>query len=305
MGRGSYTAADWASLRSTKKFYAVQEATDIFKKDCALSQYDSRYVSLRESRDPEPGISSTPIIIGFDVTASMGYLAKTLATETLNEVINTILREGIVSAPQILMSAIGDVKSDKTPLQVTQFESDIRIIKELMDLHLEGGGGGNDGESYNLLWYFAARHTAADCFSLRKKKGFLFTIGDDNCHSDLNVVEIGRAFNDVVPYSLSNSELLSMAEQYYNVFHIHIANGTPENKQVFNKWRQSFPTHSTEISIKDLRYLSELITSIMAVKQGKDVNSVLRSIDPQAAVAITRSLGFVINDNRSGGTLLF
>ena len=305
MGRGSYTAADWASLRSSKRLDDVKDASEIFKNNCALTKYDSRNVSIRESRDPEQDSHATPVIIGFDVTASMGYLAKQLAKQTINEVVNAIYNGGILSSPQIMLAAIGDIKSDKTPLQVTQFESDIRIIKQLMELHLEGGGGGNDGESYNLLWYFAANHTVSDCFEKRKKNGYLITIGDDNCHPDLNVVEIGRAFNDQVPYTLSNAELMDMAEKNYNVFHIHLSNGSEQSKRVFRNWRTAFPAHSTELDVNKLIYLSELITSIIAVSSGKDVNSVLKSIDPNAAVAISRSVGFIINDNRSGGSIVF
>ncbi|SCW28567.1 hypothetical protein SAMN02910456_00350 [Ruminococcaceae bacterium YRB3002] len=305
MGRGSYTAADWASLRSSKRLDRVSDAGQIFTGKCAQSQYDSRNVRMRESRDPMPGMSSTPIIIGFDVTSSMGYLAKTLATRTMNEVITTLLEGAYMSDPQILLAAVGDVKCDETPLQVTQFESDIRIIKELMDLHLEGGGGGNGGESYNLVWYFAAKHTSTDCYEKRRRKGFIFTIGDDNCHPDLSVVEVGQAFKDRVPYTLSNLELMIMAQKYYNVYHINIANGTPENKKVFRNWRESFPTHSTEININDIGYLSELITSIIAVANGVDVNTALKSISPDAALAITRSIGFIINNNNPGGVLVF
>ncbi|MBP5260779.1 MAG: hypothetical protein J6Z43_01480 [Clostridiales bacterium] len=305
MGRGSYTAADWAALRSSKRFDRVTDAGEIFTNKCALTQYDSRNVALRESRDPSFDKHSTPVIIGFDVTASMGYLAKTLATETLNEVVNECYGGFHLSCPQVMLAAIGDVKSDKTPLQVTQFEADIRIIKQLMELHLEGGGGGNDGESYNLLWYFAAKHTVTDCYEKRGKKGFLFTIGDDRCHPDLNVIEIGTAFNDQVPYSLSNTELMMMAEKYYHVFHINIANGTPENKKTFRSWRESFPTHSTEINIKDLRFLSELIKGIVSITNGMDVNEFMKSIDLAAAAALSRSLGFIINDNRSGGSIVF
>ena len=82
----------------------------------------------------------------------------------------SLRRGNAVTDPQFLCAAIGDSKSDKTPLQVTQFESDIRIIRQLTDLYLEGGGGGNYGESYHLLWYFAAYRTAADCFEKRGKK---------------------------------------------------------------------------------------------------------------------------------------
>jgi hypothetical protein len=68
---------------------------------------------------------------------------------------------------------------DRAPLQATQFEADIRIARQLEKLWLEKGGGGNACESYTLPWYFAALHTATDCFEKRGKKGYLFTVGDE------------------------------------------------------------------------------------------------------------------------------
>lgn len=304
MGRGSYTAGDWASLRSSRKLNASSTVESIFRNNCALSAYDSRNVRMREARDSEEHTDSTPVIIGFDVTASMGYLAKTLATETINYAITQIANSSL-SNPQFLIAAIGDVKCDNTPLQVTQFESDIRIIKQMMELHLEGGGGGNGAESYNLLWWFAAKHTSTDAFEKRGKKGFLFTIGDDNCHEGLSVVEAGKAFNDNIPYSLSNQELLDMAEEKYHVIHIHIANGTPESKKIFKDLRNSFPARVTEININDLDSLSYLITAIIQIRCGQSAGKALSTMPQYDAEKLSRSLSFILNDNRSGGSLLF
>ena len=75
--------------------------------------------------------------------------------------------------------AIGDAECDRAPLQVTQFEADIRLADQLRELWIEGGGGGNRGESYHLPWAFAAMRTSTDCFERRGRKGYLFTIGDE------------------------------------------------------------------------------------------------------------------------------
>ena len=44
---------------------------------------------------------------------------------------------------------------------------------------LEGGGGGQMTESYELAMYFMARHTAIDCYEKRGRRGYLFIIGDE------------------------------------------------------------------------------------------------------------------------------
>ena len=216
MGRGSYRATDWAALRSSRKLSGDSTEVQIFDSKAANASNRSNYIKLRESRDNPDSPRSTPVIIGFDVTASMGYLAKEIATNSLNNMISQILANKAVTDPQVLCAAIGDVKSDKYPLQVTQFESDIRMVRQLMTLCLEGGGGGNDGESYNLLWYFASRHTSTDCHEKRHKKGLLFTIGDDKCHADLSRSEIFNAFGD-------NVRVLGV--QYSGRYHVSLVHG--------------------------------------------------------------------------------
>ncbi len=60
----------------------------------------------------------------------------------------------------MMVMGIGDAWCDRVPLPVTPFETDIRIARQLEQIFLEHGGGGNNFESYNLPWYFAAKRTA-------------------------------------------------------------------------------------------------------------------------------------------------
>ena len=66
-----------------------------------------------------------------------------------------IIQSGIKD-PQVLFLAIGDHECDTSPLQVGQFESSDELLEHwLTHVWLEGGGGGNRGESYALAWHFA------------------------------------------------------------------------------------------------------------------------------------------------------
>lgn len=299
MGRGSYTANDWSQLRSSKQLSQQSEISDVFNNKTALSSFDTKYIKDREARDNTDSPYSTPVIIGFDVTASMGYLAKELAVNSINNTVLEIYSNRIIPCPQILCSAIGDCKSDVSPLQVTQFEADIRIIKQLTDLYLEGGGGGNDGESYNLLWYFASRHTKTDCNEKRHKKGYLFTIGDDKCHPDLSVSEVRRVFNDTIDYPISNDEILRLAREKYNIFHIHIETGNYNDQKIFTDWQELMPGCCTMIHKNDIQYLSNLITSIIAVSSGIPANKALQAINQDIAEKISRSMALIQINNKN------
>ena len=99
----------------------------------------------------------------FDVTGSMGSVPRTLQAK-LPQLLGLLLRKNYAEHPQIIFGAIGDATVDRAPLQIGQFESDNRMDGDLERILLEGGGGGQKTESYELAMYFMARHTAIDCF---------------------------------------------------------------------------------------------------------------------------------------------
>ena len=291
MGRGSYTASDWTMLRSS--FGNEKKAEKVFTRREPIYSSSSLSGVRREARDNEDSPLSTPVIIGFDVTASMGYLAEELAFNALNKAIMYLLERKPITCPQVMCCAIGDCKSDKYPLQVTQFESDIRIIRQLTELCLEGGGGGNGGESYDLAWYFAANRTFTDCFEKRGRKGHLITIGDDRSHGSLTRGEIQRVFGDTVSYDLSDEELIAAAEQKYNVFHICIDRGAPEDERIFADWRALMPGRAAAVSKNDISCLPELIYALISVAEGRTPNEALSSVEQRAAETAAKSLAYI------------
>src|ERR1035437_3252154 len=159
--------ASYTSSTATKSRDAIFTSTSGMKD--SLNPFE---VKVRESRDSDINPESTAIIVGIDVTGSMGMIAEALAREGLGVLFTEILTRKPVSDPHVMFMAIGDASCDSAPLQTSQFEASDVIIGQLTDIFLEGHGGGNDWESYNLPWYFAANHTSIDCFEKRGKKGF-------------------------------------------------------------------------------------------------------------------------------------
>lgn len=294
MGRGSYTAADWVRLRSE---FGTKKAPQLFAEQSARPAAESLHGVFREARDNEDSPFSTPVIIGFDVTSSMGWLAEELALRALNRAIMYLYEHKPISCPQVMCCAIGDSRSDRNPLQVTQFESDIRIIRQLTGLYLEGGGGGNGGESYHLAWYFAAHRTRTDCWEKRCKKGHLITIGDDRCHSVLTKNEILRVFGDRPEYDLSDRELLAAAEKKYHVYHICIDTGMPECRKVFADWNALMPGRAAVIGRQYISDLAELIYALISVGEGQSQNDALRAVDQSAAEHIAAALAPIRSDD--------
>lgn len=174
--------------------------------------------AIRESRDSEEHPESLAIAVLFDVTGSMRQVPRALQAK-LPQLLGLVLRQGYVAHPQIMFGAIGDATCDNAPLQVGQFESDNRMDDDLGRILLEGGGGGQKTESYELAMYFMARHTSIDCFAKRGKRGYLFMIGDEMAYPKVKARELSAVIGDKgqgdVPLGRVVSELTRMWDTYY------------------------------------------------------------------------------------------
>jgi hypothetical protein len=177
-----------------------------------------------------------------------------------------------------MFMAIGDEIHDSSPLQVSQFEPDIRIVQQLKDIFVEGGGGGNDVEGYHLPWYFAATRTKIDSFDKRGEKGYLFTIGDENPPKQLEKRNIERIFGMTEQADISSEDLLARAEEKYFVFHIIVEQGNFAKRAlpaVKAAWGKLLGKRA--ICLSDYNHLSQVILSVMQVSEGADPEEVVAS----------------------------
>jgi len=176
-------------------------------------------VTVRESRDTDEHPQSLAIAVLFDVTGSMGGVPRVLQTK-LPGLLGLILRKGYVADPQIMFGAIGDATCDRAPLQIGQFESDNRMDDDLGRIVLEGGGGGQRTESYELAMYFMARHTDLDCVNRRGRRGYLFIIGDEMPYGFVKPAEVRRVIGDDIAEPIPVGAMVAELTQTYNVYFI-------------------------------------------------------------------------------------
>lgn len=237
---------------------------------------------IRESRDSSFNPQSTPIIFALDVTGSMGYLAENIAKVSLPKLMESIYDKKPVTDPHVMFMGIGDVNaSDRAPLQMSQFEADIRIVEQLREMWLEGGGGGNDTESYNLPWYAAYFNTVTDA-SEKGRRGFLFTIGDEHPPEDISQSNLERVFGSRgrdLPLPANNHEMLDKVNEKYATFHIVVEEGNYvrwANGTVQERWTELMGPNV--LFLKDHKYLSELVTATMLIENGGDIMEVCREI---------------------------
>lgn len=270
---------------------------DYFTRVSIQKTLDPLNITQRESCDSAENPQSNAIILGLDVTGSMGSIAHEMAKEGLGKLINGILQKKPVTDPHILISAIGDVAYDISPLQVSQFEADDRIVKELEDIYLEGGGGGNETESYDLVWYFAGTKTSIDCWNKRGKKGYIFTVGDEMPPSGVTQEELKAVFanTNIQVGRYSASELLNLAQQKYHVFHLIVEQGhyaITKKDRVTGAWKELLGSRA--LPLKNYKYMPEVILASMELSEAgvdADIENIVDSYDSNAQDTIRHAFG--------------
>jgi hypothetical protein len=288
MGNARWDADDWKSYASTTK---TKSTSEIFKSSKLKDNLNPLNIGIREARDSLLNPNSNAIIVGLDVTGSMGMIADSLAREGLGTMVEEILLRKPVSDPQIMCMGIGDSYFDRSPLQATQFEADLTIAKQLEELYLEKGGGGNCFESYNLPWYFAALHTSIDCFEKRNRKGYLFTIGDEEAPKDLLASQIKTIIGDTPQQDYTSEQLLNMVSRMYHVFHIVVEQGNHAQRhlpEVMKSWTDLLGQRVIRLS--DYKKLAEVVVSTIQVNEGADINTVTKSWSGDTSVVVSKAI---------------
>ena len=190
---------------------------------------------IRECCENEEHPNTLPVILALDVTGSMGRAAMEVAAK-LNEVIIKLL--GTDMDIEFMVMGIGDLAYDRAPIQISQFESDIRIAEQLDKIYFEGGGGGNSFESYTAAWYMGARHTKLDCVK-RGRRGLIITLGDEPLNPYLPKGSLAEVTGDALQGDVETKALFHEVRNMYEVYHIHVIHGSDfYGDRANHEWRK-------------------------------------------------------------------
>jgi hypothetical protein len=253
---------------------------------------DPNGVTARESRDSAEHPDSVAIAVLFDVTGSMREVPRTLQGK-LPQLLGLLLRKGYVGHPQVMFGAIGDATCDRAPLQVGQFESDNRMDEDLSRILLEGGGGGQKTESYELAMYFMARHVAADGYEKRGQRGYLFLIGDEMAYPRVKAAEARAAIGDGLQADLPLTALMAEVTRRWDTYYILPAGASyVGDTEVLGFWRSLLGQNVIELA--DLDAVCETIA--LTVGLGEDAIDLAEGVDDlgdvgsAAGPAVSRAL---------------
>lgn len=224
MGSGSFTTSSFTSYSNSRG--RGVSSSGYVTADNLTDYYTQRYIHkdmvpynvTRECVDSEEHPNTIPVILALDLTGSMGGACVKTA-QSLNKIM-TMLYEKFTDI-EFLIMGVGDLECDRAPVQVSQFESDVRIAEHTDKLYMEHGGGGNGYESYTAAWYFGLKHTKLDCWK-RGKKGIIITMGDEPLNPILYKHQINGVFGDTVEADVKTETLYKDATEKFDIYHIAV-----------------------------------------------------------------------------------
>lgn len=284
MGAGRWSADDWKAYASTT---ASKPRSAIFRSSSVrdIDELLPRNIKVRESVDSAANPNSTPIILSCDVTGSMGELAEIIVKKGLGIVMGEIYTHKPISDPHIMIMATGDAYCDRAPLQMTQFEATVEAITPQVEkIWIEGGGGGNAGESYLMAHYAAAFMTKCDAITKRNRKGYLFTIGDEPPLPLLTRQQIKNFIGRDEQKDYTREELRDIAMRDWEVFHLIVK---PVRTAV-EDWRALLGQRA--IMVENHKKLAEVVVSTIRVMEGEAAEKVAASWSGSTAVVVAKAV---------------
>lgn len=240
MGCGSFTSSSFATYSTSRG-----KAYDVSTGRVTGQVYEARHIDeqmkpynvMRECCNTDEHPNTIPVILALDVTGSMGNACKETA-EALGTIMSDLYAK--FKDVQIMVMGIGDMAYDYAPIQISQFESDVRIAEWLDKIWLEFGGGGNSYESYSAAWYMGLYHTKLDAFDKQGRKGIIITMGDEPLNPYLSQRAVARFIGDSLQGDVNTKELYDEACKKFDIYHIAVDNQSSSYSRYKTKIKETF-----------------------------------------------------------------
>lgn len=224
MGCGTFTTSAYhtyaTSVGATYNVSTGRLSGQTFKSNRIDESLNPRNFNVRECVNNDEHPNTIPVILALDVTGSMGSACKETAA-TLGIIITNLYEK--FKDIEFCVMGIGDLAYDSAPIQMSQFESDVRIAEALDKIYMEYGGGGNGYESYSAAWYMGLKRTKLDCFDKQGRKGIIITMGDEPLNPYLPEFQLSNSIGGFVESSdIDTKKLYNEAIEKFDIYHIAV-----------------------------------------------------------------------------------
>lgn len=218
--------------------------------------------------------SKHPIVIMLDVTGSNTGFAK-IVYDKMPMFFGQIEQKGYLDDFEISVCAVGDAYSDYYPLQIAEFKKGTAIDDWLKKLVLEGRGGGQRCETYELAAYYLLHNFEFE----RDAKPIVFFLGDEAPYSTVNT-SIIKEYVDTY-YDGENvdskyvfEELLKKIPNTYMFLNPY--NGISNDDNIKETWLSMFGKHSKNVIMMqpdNEKAIVDLMLGVLSLIKDGDLKS--------------------------------
>ncbi len=179
----------------------------------------------------------SPIAYDFDITGSMGNKPK-IIVDKMPLIAGQVVIGKYLDDPMMSIGAIGDApKGDKGPIQIADFDELRKLDAWFSRVWVEGGGGGNGIESYEL----AAYQRAFYCDIPDAVTPFYLITGDEGVDDSVSGTLLREFFGGECQ-TTSTQEIYDVLKKKFkgNVFRINFpyGGGISNTKYILQTWRE-------------------------------------------------------------------
>lgn len=205
---GDYDPGPWRGydFKSAKKTYDVHVGRS----------YDAAVSKGKKGEDLVAKVLSTdsesPLIIACDVTGSMGEWPATIFSKL--PYLDLEGKEYLGKGMEISFAAVGDAYSDNYPLQTRPFVGGKGLEKELKELVIEKGGGGQIMESYDL----AALYYANNVKMPKAINPIFIFIGDEGLYDSVDKDQAKEWARTNIEGRLTTKQVIDQLKSKYAVY---------------------------------------------------------------------------------------
>ena len=175
-----------------------------------------------------------------------------------------LMLQGYVQDPTISFCAFGDCASDTAPLQVSDFGQGAQIDQMISKLFLEGGGGANLHESYEIVAYFYL----ANCQIINAELPYFFITGDEYYYNEILSFVISETLG-LKPErdSFNSKDIWKLLLKKFNVFHLHKQYPGNEDQKIKEQWINTLGIERV-LEVESPKACIDVILGVIALTSG-------------------------------------
>ncbi|MBI3632888.1 MAG: hypothetical protein HY226_01200 [Candidatus Vogelbacteria bacterium] len=214
-------------------------------------------------------LSKYPVGWIFDETGSMGKLPKILVDKAAM-VVGEVSRNRYLDAPEFCVAAVGDVEpgAEEAPVQVGEFCVPKSLDEWFKRIYLEGKGGGQARESYELMAFFWANK----CDMPNATCPILIITGDEGFRETIPTKTLNVMFGGTNESVTAKQVFKTLLEKFKgNVVHIRRdcsdGYGPALNKKILKQWTETLGEGRIVALESDLA-IGDLVVGTIALLSG-------------------------------------